>query len=418
MQKFDLVTMGGGLTGVAAAISAARQGMSVLLIEKAGCLGGAAVNCLVNPFMPNATTLRHNGCKEKVELSRGIFEEIRQELTLLHAIQELRFKEEYLKLVLDRMVKKAGVQVLFHAVLTGIRKSGEKLEAVEVITKGGKLTFSADYFIDATGDADLAVQCGCPYHLGREEDHLCQPMTLCFRLVNVDVAKFDNVRGRINELYRQKQKTGEIKNPREDVLIFHHPIKGVLHVNSTRIIKLNPVDPFDLTRAETEAREQVLELFEFLKSNFEEFRDSELMVSAPNIGVRESRMIDGVYLLTGDDLKACTKFEDAIAAGNYDIDIHNPEGGGTSHYYFPEGEYYTIPYRSLQPKGISNMLVAGRCISSTHEAQASYRIMPICCCLGEAAGIAASVAANNNVGVGQADIRAIQSILRQNDAFF
>ena len=108
--------------------------------------------------------------------------------------------------------------------------------------------------------------------------------------------------------------------------------------------------------------------------------------SAGEIGARESRMIDGEYLLTEEDLRDCVKFDDAIAAGNYDIDIHNPEGTGTSHYYFPAGTWYTIPYRSLLPKNADNLLVAGRCISSTHEAQASYRVMPIVTTLGQAAG--------------------------------
>ena len=129
-------------------------------------------------------------------------------------------------------------------------------------------------------------------------------------------------------------------------------------------------------------------------------------------------MIDGEYVLTGEDLVACTKFEDAIAAGNYDIDIHNPEGSGTSHYYFPEGTYYTIPYRSLQPKNADNLLVAGRCISSTHEAQASYRIMPIVCCIGEAAGTAVGLAAQAGVGVKAVDVPSLQATLKKNGAFF
>ena len=128
-------------------------------------------------------------------------------------------------------------------------------------------------------------------------------------------------------------------------------------------------------------------------------------------------MIDGEYLLTEMDLKNCTKFEDAIAAGNYDIDIHNPEGTGTSHYYFPDGQWYTIPFRSLEPKNADNLLVAGRCISSTHEAQASYRVMPIVTTLGEAAGVGVAVAAQAGVGVKEADIKEIQRRLTEAGAF-
>ena len=142
-----------------------------------------------------------------------------------------------------------------------------------------------------------------------------------------------------------------------------------------------------------------------------------LLSSAPEIGVRESRMIDGVYTLTVTDLKDCVHFEDGIAACNYDIDIHNPEGTGTSHYYFKEGTYYTIPYRSLMPKNIKNLLAAGRCISGSHEAQASFRIMPTCCSTGEAAGAAAAVAAQEHTDFPETDVKKIQALLRKHNAF-
>ena len=145
--------------------------------------------------------------------------------------------------------------------------------------------------------------------------------------------------------------------------------------------------------------------------------NSFLMMTAAEIGVRESRMIVGDYVLTEADCRAFMKFEDGIAACNYDIDIHNPEGSGTSHYYFPEGEYYTIPYRSLIPKGLGNMLVAGRCISSDHGAQASYRIMPTVCSIGEAAGVAIGLAAKDGRGVREVPVSEVQRILKENGAF-
>lgn len=258
---------------------------------------------------------------------------------------------------------------------------------------------------------------GCPTRLGRDSDHLCQPMTLCFRVANVDMEKFRANRDKITPLYQKLQKEGKIRNPREDVLMFFHPVKNVVHFNTTRVIKLNPVDPFDLTKAEMEAREQMLEMFEMLKNNIPGFENADITMSGPQIGVRESRMIIGEHVLTVEELKACTRFPDAIAAGNYDVDIHSPDGAGTSHYYFKEGEYYTIPYRSLLPKEADNLLVAGRCISSTHEAQASYRIMPIVTTLGEAAGVAASVACKAGVNAKEADVGRIQQVLRENGAF-
>ena len=417
-KTWDLIVVGGGLTGVAAAVSARRQGLqNVLLIEQAGFLGGAPGTLLINPFMPYSTTV--DG--QRFELSRGFFSELRRLLQEVGGYQDggrekEDIHEEYLKLALDRLVTREGVQPLFHATLCGVRKKGETVEAVQVVTKAGVLTFAGRCFIDCTGDADLAVMAGCPYHLGRE-DGLCQPMTLCFRIGNVDIPTFQKNRQAMQEKYKQLQAEGKIKNPRENVLIFSTLVDGVLHFNTTRVVKHNPTDPFDVTEAEMIAREQMFEMYYFLRDNCPGFEKSQLLYSAGSIGARESRMIDGEYLLTQEDLVGCVKFEDAIAAGNYDIDIHNPEGSGTSHYYFPAGTWYTIPYRALQPKNADNLLVAGRCVSTTHEAQASIRIMPIVATLGQAAGVAAAQAVKAGVGVKEIDVKALQEALRQGGAF-
>lgn len=419
MDKYDLIVAGGGLSGVAAALAAARQGLRVLLIEKANCLGGAAVNCLVNPFMPYwTTTPGADGKGKRQYLSQGIFQELLAELSAMNALadNEMVFDEERLKLILNRLARIAGLDLLFHSYLHQVTMADGAIRSVTVANKSGAMELAAAYYVDATGDADLAVLSGCPFHIGRDSDHLCQPMTLCFRLANVDIEAYQSVRPQINELYQAWQKQGKIKNIREDVLIFHNMINGVLHFNSTRIVRKNPTNAFDITAAEIDAREQVFELYNFLQENIDGFQKSQLIMTAAAIGVRESRMINGVYTLTADDLVACTKFDDSIAVGNYDIDIHNPEGSGTSHYYFPEGKFYTIPYRSLQPVGIRNLLVTGRCISSTHEAQASYRIMPICCCLGEAAGVASAVACKDKLAVQDIDVRKVQQILKDNGA--
>lgn len=415
MKKYNLVVAGGGFAGAAAAIAAARRGLSVLLFDKSNCLGGAASNCLVQPFMLFATN--ENG--KRKELCGGIFGEIGDELGKDNKFQTIGndtfFHDEYLKLILNRMAIDAGVELLFHANLIESDRTGNKVTSVTVADKSQKYKIFADYFIDATGDANLAYMSGCPFRLGREEDNLCQPMTLCFRMVNVDADKMD--RAEINKLYKEKKRTGEIKNPRENVLIFNTLMKGVVHFNTTRIVKLNPTDIFDVTRAEIEAREQMYEIFNFLKDNFSCFKDAEIVSSAAEIGIRESRMIDGEYILTGEDLKKLTKFEDTIAMGNYDMDIHNPEGTGTSHYFFKDGEYYTIPYRSLIPKDMENMLVAGRCISVDHYAQSAIRIMPIVCCIGEAVGTAVAEAYESGRNVSQIDVKKLRKSLRDGGAY-
>lgn len=421
MRQYDLAVIGGGFAGVGAALAAAAQGLRTIIVERGNCFGGAAVTALVNPFMPFSTATGTDPAGNKVwkKLSDGIFGQIYTGLREMGALHDnqITFDEEALKLLLNRMLTKANVDILFHSYLVGAAINNNVVENVTVANKSGNMVLAADYFVDATGDADLAALCKCPFRLGRAKDNLCQPMTLCFRLANVNMDAYKKSAPTITPLYQKLQQEGKIKNIREDVLIFSSLTEGVLHFNSTRVVKKNPIDAYDITAAEIEAREQVFELHAFLKEHIDGFEASKLIMTAPQIGVRESRKIDGEYVLTEQDLVNCVKFDDAIAAGNYDIDIHNPEGSGTSHYYFPDGEYYTIPYRSLIPKGVNNLLVAGRCISATHEAQASIRIMPIVCCLGEAAGTAVAVAHQASVPVNRVDVTRIQDILKANGAF-
>ena len=415
-NNFDIIVLGGGFTGCAAAEAAAKQGKSVLLLEASGYLGGAASNCLIYPFMMWWTRVEDGqGGMKRHDLSRGLFTVYHDELFARGG-----FHDETLKVILDEHMIAAGVQVLFHATLCGVEKDGAHITSVSVATKAGILTFSAKMFIDCTGDADLCAMAGMPMMLGREQDNLCQPMTLCFRVCNVDKKAFFAARDIWQAKYLEWQAAGKITNPRENILVFDHPIEGVLHFNTTRIVKHNPVNPFDVTKAEMEARRQVIELMNFFREeNIPGMENARLVYTAPSIGVRESRMLIGDYVLTGKDLVACEKFDDAIAAGNYDIDIHNPEGSGTSHYYFPDGQWYTIPYRSLIPRAedCDNLLVGGRCISCDHEAQASIRIMPICATTGEAAGIGASVAIDGGTSVQNADIAKIQAILTETGAY-
>ncbi|MGI6172973.1 MAG: FAD-dependent oxidoreductase [Christensenellales bacterium] len=416
-RKWNLIVVGGGMTGVAAAVAARRLGLDVLILEKAGFLGGAAATCLINPFMPFATEV--DG--KRFDLSRGFFTELRRILRETDGFvggdeYNTTLHEEYIKIALDRLVVKEDIAVLYHAMLSGVEKEGETILRVKMATKAGELSFAADIFIDCTGDADLAMLAGCPFRLGRE-DGLCQPMTLCFRIANVDLPTYRKNYRLMQELYKQHQAEGKIKNPREDVLVFYTQVDGMLHFNTTRVVKHNPTDPLDVTRAEMIAREQMLEMYTFLRDNIPGFEKSQLLYSASEIGVRESRMIEGEYVLNEEDLKNCVAFEDAIAAGNYDIDIHNPDGSGTSHYFFPKGTWYTIPYRSLLPKDADNLLVAGRCISATHAAQASIRIMPIVTTLGEAAGVAAAIAKKSGVKVKQVDVKALRQQLLSQGAF-
>ncbi len=413
MKQYDVIIVGGGFAGVCAAISASENGAKTLLVDKSNALGGAAHNCLINPFMPTHTKI--NG--EKFELSLGLFQKIREELSARSSLKGIIFAEEELKYVLQKMVQKAGVDLLFHAYLHKVNKANDTISSLEFSTVGGPITLSSPYYVDATGDAQLSYLAGCPTKLGREKDNLCQPMTLCFRVGGVDVDAFYNDKDRINALYKQFKADGKIKNPREDILVFRMTYDGVLHFNTTRVVKKNPTNAFDVTLAELEARDQVYELLSFLKENTNSMKNAYLLATASEIGVRESRMIDGEYVLNVNDCLNFRKFEDSIAVSNYEIDIHNPEGSGTSHYFFPDGKYFTIPYRSLIPKNADNLLVAGRCISSDHEAQASYRIMPIVANIGESAGVAIALASKYKILPKNIDVKQLQKILLERNMF-
>lgn len=406
MKKYDLIVVGGGISGVAAAVSSAREGLKVLLIEKFGSLGGAMSNSLVYPFMRHVA--RGEGGRVT---SAGIFAEMKKR----KAEYEDSSFETY-KFVFDDMIVESGVEVLFHATVFEAETEGREIKSVKVATKGGIIEFSADYFVDASGDGELLAMVGCDHQVGRESDGYCQPMTTCFRLSGVDMPKFNEERPIIQEKYKKFREEGKIQNPRENILCMSGLADGILHLNTTRVIKHDPTDPFAVSKAELIARKQVKEMFDFLKENAESCKDASIVYIANHIGVRESRKLKGVHILTEQELRGCVDFEDTIALGAYDIDIHNPTGTGTFIYEFKVGEYYRIPYRSLLPKEYDNMLVAGRCLSADHTAHSSVRIMPICACLGEAAGVAIAVCKKKGTNAHNVDIKEVRRLLLEKGA--
>lgn len=435
-NKYDVIVVGGGLSGVASAIAASRQGCSVLLIERYGFLGGMATAGLVNPVMPYWIKLgQGSNYDQEKPMNRGIFEEILKELGVLGGlhINQQTFNEEILKLVLDRMIQKNNISVLLHSYVTQVIGDSDYLTGVVVSNKSGNTVYQANYFVDGSGDADLSAMSGCEYKIGEEGTGVCQPMTLCFRLSNVDddnytpvhgwehggyIADSEECKNEINDKYTKEKDKGHLQCPREDVLTFPHLSKGVIHFNTTRVLKKSAVNAEELTMAEIEAREQVFEIYNFLRNNFQYFENSQLLMTGTQIGVRESRRIVGEKTITQEDILGVTKFEDSIARGTYSIDIHSGTGGSTKIMEIPYGDYYTIPYGALIPKGKKNIIVAGRPISSTHEAHSAYRVMPIATSIGEAAGIASAVALQTGTSYKDADIHLIQNILSKSNALY
>ncbi|MBQ8510377.1 MAG: FAD-dependent oxidoreductase [Clostridia bacterium] len=410
-MQYDIVVAGGGLAGVLAAVSAARDGMKVLLIEKHGYLGGMATCGLVFPFMP----FREKGSGRLA--NAGLFASLQKRMYELGGAPSPdsgSYKEEYMKLALDRMVREAGVKVLFHSLLSDVVRDGRVIKEITISTPQGNIRVAAPIFIDATGDADLTAFAGLDYKLGREEDGLCQPMTLCFRLINVDWTRYD--RAKANALYKEMREQGIIKNPREDILAFKYPISNVMHLNTTRIVGKNPVSVEDLSESEMVAREQMYEMYRFMKENIPGMENCDMLYSANEIGIRESRRIVGHYTISKEDVIHAVKHDDRIARATYEIDIHNPAGTGTYHCPVPANDFYTIPYRALIPVGADNLIVAGRPISSTHEAHSSFRIMPITSCIGEAAGAAAALMRKHDCKSIDIPIQTLQDTLVDNGA--
>ena len=248
-------------------------------------------------------------------------------------------------------------------------------------------------------------------------------MTLMFRIVEFNRSRFEaygkehpgqwlGVHG-LWELIQKATTEGKLNMPREDILFFNTPHEEELNINSTRIKALG-TDVWDLTRAEYECRRQVRQIARFLKEYVPGFEETYVVQTGVNVGVRETRRILGEYVLSAEDILQTHKFEDVIARGSYPIDIHNPKGKGTVLKHLPPGESYDIPLRCLIPQKVENILTAGRCISGTNEALASYRIMPISMATGQAAGVCAALSINQDQSLRSLNYHSVQKeLLRQ-----
>jgi hypothetical protein len=253
-------------------------------------------------------------------------------------------------------------------------------------------------YVDSTGDGDLAARAGAPVEIGRSQDGLCQPMTLCFRIGGVSgEPELGELRATLTEIFLAAKAANEIEQPREDVLIFRTLQPDVFHFNTTRVIGRDATDTLDMTAAELEGRRQAQELLDLFKRRSPRFKNAYMAKVAAQIGVRESRRVMGDYVLTVDDVLEAVHFADGIARSRYPVDIHSPTGEGTVIQRVPPGEYYEVPYRCLVPKDVENLIVGSRCVSTTHEAHSSLRVMPVVAGIGEAAGVAAAWAAREGI---------------------
>ena len=434
----DVLVVGGGPAGLGAALGAAQAGARVVLAERYGFLGGNATAALVMPLMSfhtahptkekkGATTLLPTDHGPGEPIIAGALKTLLERLVKAGGAIEpslatgyvVPFDPEWFKLVALELLDEAGVHFVFHAFASGILGDG-RVEGAVFETKSGPLAIRARVTIDCTGDGDVAVQAGAPSEVGRS-DGLVQPMTLMFRVVEFHRQNFESyvekhpkqwrgVHG-LWDLVREATQAGELRLPREDILFFATPHEEEVSVNSTRVTRVLGTDVWDLSFAEWASRRQMRQIAEFLRRYVPGFEESYVAQSGVQVGVRETRRILGDYQLNADDVLAARKFDDAIARGAYPIDIHNPTGTGTVLKRLPAGEAYDIPLRCLMPKSVDGLIVAGRCMSGTHEAHSSYRVMPIVMATGQAAGVCAALAARRGVLPRQVAVEHVQGEL-------
>lgn len=447
-MKYDVIVVGGGPSGICAAISAARQGVKTLLVEQNGFCGGMATAGLVGPFM---TCYDSKG--EKM-IIKGLFEEIVDRLVkkgfAIHPKDVMGgtaftswikighdhvtpFESEGLKLVLDEMLCEAGIDVLYHTMFLEPVLEENKIVGINVASKSGIESIEGKVIIDCTGDGDVAYRSGVPFEMGNEELGLIQPATMFYHISNVDSDALEaDIQANINNFYRkdgvnyrslhwrvtEARENGDWSLDRVSIGIFRMPKKDEWCVNTSRIMNVDSTSNKSLTLAEIEGRRQVDEITRFFHKYVPGCKDARIKATASHIGIRESRHIKGEYRLTADDLLNAKVPEDSVFIAANSVDVHGRFGPKSNEYVPISGKYYGIPYRSLVPVNIDGLLVAGRCLSADSTAAGAVRVMPPCMAMGQAAGTAAALSVKNNCTVRNIDTKELISLLKENNVYF
>ena len=445
----DVVVCGGGPAGFCAAIESAREGAKTVLLEQYGFLGGAYTKSGINGIggwqhdlncqplidgIPGEIMKRmaDNNAADPYAVNRA-FNSVEKVPDYINyeglGCIYINTTPEYFKILADEMVEEAGVSVFYHTSASAPIIDENILKGVIIESKSGREAIIAKTVIDCTGDGDIAFKSGASYEIGRKSDGACQPHTMLFTVGNTgdiylcydknnpetDVELL--VRGRYKGAVAEARKRGEIKYNPNDIFCSATPVnnyfQSVKNINFTRIQNLSGVDREELTQAEIIGRKQVKEGLAFMRKYIKNCEDACLVGIPPVIGIRESRRIMGDYILTKDDIEKGTRFYDVIARGIYLMDIHNPTEVGKPSVLQKLKQPYDIPYRCLLPKGIENLLVAGRCISGDSEALSSYRIQSHCMAMGEAAGRAAALAARTECSVRDINVKQLQKTLKK-----
>lgn len=409
----DVLVVGSGSSGVTAALAASEQGASVSLVERYGFMGGISTQVLdtfYGFFTPGQEPRKVVG-----GIPDRVVDELKKHNKAIYrpntygAGQGITYDPATLKVIWESMAGQAGIDILFHTLVIDVIQDGDRVSGVIAANKGGLVKLTADIIIDASGDADVASVAGVPFESA--EDGPIQSLTTTFKMINVDIERAQESKENLHELMAQANDSGEFDLPRREGSAHITPLPGVIVTNMTRVKEVDATDPLQLSEAETEGRRQALEYVRFLREMVPGYEDAALGGFSTQIGVRESRRIFGAYRLSRDDVLSARKFEDAIAQCGAPIEDHHADSD-TKWEYLPEGETYDIPYRCLLPEEVGNLIVTGRCLSADHDAHASVRSMGQCMAMGQAAGVAAALAAEGDTQPQQVSIPRLQRKLR------
>ncbi len=410
IAETDVLVVGAGPGGIGAAVTAARNNVSVMIIEQCGALGGISTSGLMSHWTGRVKSKLYSEILQK-SAEKNLFSD---EVTDL-------IDPENLKALYAEMLTAANVRILLYTFASGVVTENNRVCGVIVENKSGTGLIKAKVVIDASGDGDIAAKSGAEYFKGREADGKMQPATLMFKVGGVDTENavtlwsfedtYQTEKGELQALARE-----HLKAPAGHVLLYPTTLPGIITCNMTNCIDIDGTDAEALTKAELQCRAQIEPIVKFLREFAPGYENCFAISSASLIGIRETRHFKGVKTITEEDISKARIFEDRVVEDAYfNFDVHNISGAGLDEtgvqHKFTQKNGYTIPYGCLVPEKIDGLLLSGRNISGTHMAHSNFRAMPICLAIGCGAGAAAAVAVKDNVEVRDVDVKKIQEIL-------